>query len=369
MTTPARTALLFVATLGAAACTSAADELPGDPGYVTGPCLQNACFEGYVCLSELCVDPDDDDDDDDDDGDDDDDDGGATGPAGSGEAGAAAADHGAAGGAVASATDGSATSPDDDGTDAADSNDGDDDSASADEAASLTNDDGGDEGGPAVECDVFAQDCPNGEKCNPYATDGGGSWDGTMCVDVDASPAGIGDDCTVVGSGTSGFDDCALGAMCWNVDVETNHGTCIELCSGSQASPTCETPGTVCVINNDGVLPLCALACDPILQDCGGNEGCYPSGDTFVCAPDASGASGSYGSGCAFINVCDPGLFCASSAAVPGCASTGCCSEFCDTTDPVVCSGAAGGQECVAWYEEGQAPPGFEHIGACSIPE
>jgi hypothetical protein len=354
----------FVASLAAGACTTAGDELPGDPGYVTGPCLENACFDGNVCLSELCVDPDEGDGDDD--GDDDDDDGSDDSATGSGESDDAAD---AADSATMDDGTGAADSnPDDGGTDdASDSADGTDTNASAD-SASATNDDGTDEGGVAVECDIFAQDCPNGEKCNPYATDGGSSWDGTLCVDVDASPAAIGDECTVVGSGTSGLDDCVLGAMCWNVDVETNEGTCIELCSGSEANPNCDTPGTVCVISNDGVLPLCALPCDPILQDCAGNEACYPTAATFTCAPDASGEEGSYGNACAFLNVCDPGLFCATAESVPGCNSAACCSEFCDLNDPGVCSGAVGGQECVAWYEEGQAPPGFEHIGACAIP-
>jgi hypothetical protein len=49
----------------------------------------------------------------------------------------------------------------------------------------------------------------------------------------------------------------------------------------------------------------------------------------------------------------------------------GCCSAFCDLTDPeasINCPGAAGGQECIPWYEMGQAPMGLEDVGACAIP-
>jgi hypothetical protein len=62
--------------LALAGCRAAVDDLPGEPGRVTGSCIDDACFEGAVCLSDLCVDPtgdtggdDDDDDDDDDNGD------------------------------------------------------------------------------------------------------------------------------------------------------------------------------------------------------------------------------------------------------------------------------------------------------------
>ena len=29
------------------------------------------------------------------------------------------------------------------------------------------------------ECDAFAQECPEGQKCAPYADDGGSSWNNT----------------------------------------------------------------------------------------------------------------------------------------------------------------------------------------------
>jgi hypothetical protein len=205
----------------------------------------------------------------------------------------------------------------------------------------------------------------------PWANDGGSSWNATRCSPLDPNPGQIGDPCTVEGSGVSGIDNCDIASMCWDVDPETNMGTCDAFCSGSEANPVCEDPATSCVNANNGTLILCLPSCDPLLQDCPEGQACYNVNDTFACAPDASGETGVFGDACEFLNVCDPGLFCANPEAVPDCASGGCCSPFCDFSDPeasAACPGAAGGQECVAWYEEGQAPPGLEDVGACALP-
>jgi len=225
-------------------------------------------------------------------------------------------------------------------------------------------------GGAACECDVWAQDCPEGEKCAPWANDGGSSWNATRCVSVDSSPGVPGDPCVAEGGGLSGFDDCGEGSMCWDVD-ETGMGTCISFCSGNEAAPVCEDPDASCVIANDGVLILCLPSCDPLLSDCAEGSACYPTENSFVCVFDASGEAGAYADPCEFTNVCDPGLWCAPAQAVPGCATGSCCTPFCDRSDPdasAACPGAAGGQECVPWYEEGQVPPGFEDVGSCMIP-
>ncbi len=228
-----------------------------------------------------------------------------------------------------------------------------------------------DGGGVSFECDIFAQDCPPGEKCMPWANDGGTSWNATRCSPVMENPGQPGDECTVEGGGTSGVDSCDIGSMCWDVDGETNVGTCTAMCTGAEDAPICEDPDTNCSIANDGAIVLCLPACDPLLQDCDEGQACYPITGTFVCAPDASGEMGIPGDPCEFINVCDTGLFCAAAAAVPGCTmSSGCCSEFCDLSDP---TGAAqcslgGGQDCVPAFEEGMTPPGYEDVGLCAIP-
>jgi hypothetical protein len=227
-----------------------------------------------------------------------------------------------------------------------------------------------DNGPETHECDMFTQDCLPGEKCMPWANDGGNSWNATRCSPISENPGQPGDECTVEGSGVSGLDDCDIGSMCWDVDPETNIGTCQAMCTGDSANPLCEDPGTACVNVNDGAIVLCLPACDPLLQDCAEGQACYGIDDVFTCVPDASGEMGVYGDPCEYINVCDPGLFCANADAVPGCgASLGCCSEFCDLEDEAgdaQCSGAGGGQACVPWSEN--PSPGLEAVGACVIP-
>jgi hypothetical protein len=228
-----------------------------------------------------------------------------------------------------------------------------------------------DGGGISVECDVWAQDCPVGQKCMPWANDGGNSWNATKCTEVADNPGQVGDECMVEGSGVSGIDTCDISSMCYYVDPETNVGICVGFCQGSQANPVCD-PGFVCSIVNDGVLILCRPECDPLLQDCVEGAACLPAGgtDLFTCIIDASGEMGAQGDACEYLNACDPGLFCANADAVPNCdVATGCCSEFCDLDDPdpnSFCSAA--GTECVPWHEEGTAPPQYTHVGACVIP-
>lgn len=223
-----------------------------------------------------------------------------------------------------------------------------------------------DGGGVQFECDLWAQDCMDGFKCMPWASDGGGSWNATRCSPLDPDPNAVGDPCTVEGSGVSGIDDCDIGAMCWDVDAETNMGTCIELCSCAEDFPVCNTPNTQCAISNDGVLILCLPVCNPLDEAaCPDGQGCYGVGDSFQCAPDASGGVGAVGDECNFINACDPGTFCSSSDNVPGCdaGAVGCCSSFCTLGDDGMC---LAGQACVPWFEQGQAPDEcLGTVGAC----
>jgi hypothetical protein len=226
----------------------------------------------------------------------------------------------------------------------------------------------------APECDVWAQDCPEGEKCMPYANDGGNAWNATKCVPVEGRGQ-VGDPCTVVGMAVSGMDDCAAGLMCYNVQIDTGMGVCYELCGGTPDAPVCEAEGTICANYNDGVLPLCLNECDPTIQDCpGGVDLCLdsPGGDSFVCILDAlPGADGSWGTACNFYNSCDAGLFCAVPTVVAGCVDAGCCAEFCDTTmmNPNdQCTGAPMGEECLDWWNGNPPPPGYEHVGYCGLP-
>ena len=226
--------------------------------------------------------------------------------------------------------------------------------------------DGG--GGNDNECDIFKQDCPKGEKCMPWANDGGGSWNATKCSPLDANPGQIGDECVAEGGGVSGVDNCDIGTMCWFLDAD-NKGTCVEMCQGTPDAPTC-SGDKVCDESNDGVIIVCLDTCDPLAQSCPEGQICFFDGvDTFICDFDASGDMGKYGDPCAYINVCDYGLFCASQENVPDCPSAdGCCSPYCNIMEPNTCPGAPM-QECLPWYGEGNpTPPGQENVGACAVP-
>lgn len=220
--------------------------------------------------------------------------------------------------------------------------------------------------GPGGECDQWAQDCPVGEKCSAYADNGGSAWNNTKCVAVYEDADQPGDDCTVEGSGVSGIDSCDKGSMCWSVDPSTNKGVCVDLCDGNAEAPICES-GHSCAIANK-VLNLCLPFCDPLAQDCPNAELCIPSGQGFVCVFDASGEEGQVFDPCEFGNVCDQGLYCLppSYAAECDAAAGGCCLPFCDVKAPD-CTGA--GQMCLPWFDEGTAPPGYENVGICGIPQ
>lgn len=228
-----------------------------------------------------------------------------------------------------------------------------------------------DGGGVAFECDLFAQDCPEGEKCMPWANDGG-TWNATRCSPIMENPGQPGDECTVEGNSATGIDSCDIAMQCWDVDPKTNTGVCVAMCTGDESNPICEDPDTTCSIANDGAIVLCLPVCDPIIQDCVDGQACYPIAEDWVCGPDASGEMGVYGDPCEFINVCDPGLICDIPEATPGCVGAlGCCTEVCDLTDPAgnaQCQGEAQGQECIPWYPPEATPPGYEDVGTCTIP-
>lgn len=218
------------------------------------------------------------------------------------------------------------------------------------------------------ECEIWAQDCPAGTKCMPWANDGGSAWNATRCTQVDPNPDAVGEPCTVMESGVSGFDSCALGSMCWDVDPKTLEGTCVAFCEGDEAVPICEEEGTACSITNDGVLVLCLPVCNPALPECPEGQGCFAV-DTqtqFFCVPEPAVDAGGLGEPCEDIAVCDPGLACVQSQLVPDCTATGCCSPYCDVTDPA--PPCLPGQQCTPWYEPGMAPAGLESLGVCALP-
>jgi hypothetical protein len=217
------------------------------------------------------------------------------------------------------------------------------------------------------------QDCPAGEKCMPWAYDGGNSWNALKCTPIDPNPKGVGETCTVEGSGVSGVDDCEKGAMCWDVDPMTLQGTCIAMCEGSPDAPKCAAPMS-CVSYNDGVLNLCMMPCSIIEQDCSGFDHCVvtPDGCGTMCVPDMGG-SGGFGTPCEYADACALGLICAPAAQIPGCqGATGCCTPYCDLDDPAAsmnCPGAPA-TACLSYDADGMCAPGspVESVGVCVAP-
>jgi hypothetical protein len=256
---------------------------------------------------------------------------------------------------------GPVTDPDSDPSSPAESAD------SADSADSGTDDEGGfvlrpDGGGAANECDPRAQDCDKGFKCTAWANDGGTFWNANKCVEIGGEGV-AGDPCTVEGSGVAGVDDCGLGNICLNTDAE-GVGTCVQFCEGTDE--TCD-PGDVCAIYNDGVLPICLVGCDPLLQDCPDGQGCIDTPNlSFICFNDASGDMGGDGDPCPpedGENSCDPGMWCGPNSA--GCVDVNCCTAFCDITE----SACPQPDECVSFFgDPDNAPPGFENVGVCVMP-
>ncbi len=232
----------------------------------------------------------------------------------------------------------------------------------------ITDPDGG---GVSIECSVWDQDCDEGEKCSAWANDGGNSWNATKCVPLSGTPAQAGDPCTVEGSGVSGVDTCDVSSMCWDVDPQTNEGTCVAFCTGSENAPVCNDPTASCSIANEGVLILCLPSCDPLIQNCAEGQACYPIDNAFVCAPDASGEEqGADNDACEFLNACDAGNICVNPEIVDGCpsGSNGCCQNVCDLTATPADQGCAGSETCTPWFEEGSVPPGYEDVGVCALP-
>jgi hypothetical protein len=220
------------------------------------------------------------------------------------------------------------------------------------------------------ECDIWAQnDCPEGQKCTAVACEiGSSAWDSNVCRDIQGD-AQTGDLCMMTdGSSTSGNDTCAEGSLCWDPDPDSNVGTCVAFCEGPADSPSCEA-GTLCGVNNDGVLPICLPTCDPLAQDCENTDNlCLPTpaSDGYYCVLDASQQMAPYGAPCSYLNGCNTGLLCVDPAGVPEpeCASAwGCCSPMCSLAAAEPCPGA--GQTCEPVFDP--QPPGYEDVGVCII--
>ncbi|HVI01648.1 MAG TPA: hypothetical protein VM869_23190, partial [Enhygromyxa sp.] len=209
------------------------------------------------------------------------------------------------------------------------------------------------------ECDPYAQDCPEGEKCVPYASSGG-VWDDHKCVPVTGNQA-PGEPC-MYGGIVEATDDCDETSACWDVmDVDGQPiGVCTPFCLGSESDPECP-PMSQCTLSGSGTINFCIKSCDPTLQDCGAGLGCFWANNDFNCIFTARDIPA--GEPCGFINDCAAGLGCLPAEVLPDCAGSACCSAFCDLNRGDEPCDAIPGTVCSAFFEEGTAPLGYDHVG------
>lgn len=215
--------------------------------------------------------------------------------------------------------------------------------------------------------------CPGTKQLEPECADGqkctiDGTLSMTHCVDIDRNPKDLYEPCTVMGDDWSGFDDCGLGLVCWGVD-EQGEGICTGFCDGPSfenckcADLKIKIP-TVC---QDCVVGFCIPTCDPLLQDCPGDQLCVLSINTFTCVLDASGEEGQVNDPCKFVNDCDKGLVCSDTATASSACDqrvAGCCQPFCEFPDE---SCLNPDQACVQLFDP-EVEPEFKEIGVCAIP-
>jgi hypothetical protein len=214
------------------------------------------------------------------------------------------------------------------------------------------------------ECDVVIQDCPEGEKCVPWANDGGNLWNAVRCSPVPDEPAGLGQPCVAEGSPVSGLDDCDVGALCWGVDPRTLQGTCEPLCD-EDAVDSCGD-AAVCA-GYDYFAPfVCLNRCDPLdPASCAADEACEDIEGDLLCIPTVAlpqgltcGAAEQY---------CTPDQACVGAGLLASCEDPECCTPWCDLSapDPDLPCAAVPGETCLPFFEK--APAGYEHVGVCGL--
>jgi hypothetical protein len=220
-------------------------------------------------------------------------------------------------------------------------------------------------GSGSIECDIWAQDCKASDKCQAWANDGGTHWNAVICALVDKNPAALGESCVVLGNAYSGIDTCDGATMCWNVEPDTNAGTCVARCSGSEANPWC-ADGLTCFVSHEGVINLCVPGCDPLAPSCADGFACVLSSfDVFGCIPAAIVPS-EPDSPCEHSIGCGTGLSCTPATSLPSCDGSSCCAALCDTAIADACVDPR--LTCAPLIEEGRTPRGLENVGVCRFP-
>ena len=217
-------------------------------------------------------------------------------------------------------------------------------------------------------CDWWEDDaCPSQEKCVPVSCSHDGTWDTYACRPINGDQ-GAEEPCEVTGELYGGYDDCAAGSWCWDLDPVTQTGLCVANCAHG-SPPTC-SDGRACLIPGSTVPAMCPPSCDPFEPLCPADHVCLPHTEVdagCVCVPGSDDPAG-YGEPCESANACAAGLVCISGALVPalGCSSAnGCCTPYCDLSLPNTCPGA--GQVCEHVFDP--QPAGYENVGVCAVPQ
>lgn len=219
----------------------------------------------------------------------------------------------------------------------------------------------------SFECTPLADDCPQDERCMPWANDGGDAWNSTRCSPIDPQAAAIGEPCSVEGNAVSGIDSCGLDAMCWGVDAKTLMGTCRAMCAPTDDTPdaTCEADQQ-CVAFNEGQLPICVPPCNPLAETPCEDPGeiCRFTEQGMHCLPEQGGIVVGSGMQCGGEPGCDPGFACLSDPFV-NCEAGECCTPFCDLDDPTAndqCAAIDPSMECLPAVDR------TSNVGVCAMP-
>ncbi len=229
-----------------------------------------------------------------------------------------------------------------------------------------------------AQCDIYGQDCGDGDKCTVYSQNADLVPDDLRCCPITGNqPRQKGDSCVVQDYFGSCLDNCDVGTFCLDIDDDGN-GVCQSFCGGSANNPECENDET-CFIYFAGT-PMCFDICDPLAQDCPEGQGCYPDmnaagGTGFICLPQI-GPNNTYNDYCWLLSNCAPGFICVTPDFLPNCEPTsvgvaaGCCTALCDVAEPDNCSSFDDELGCTSWYLNGQTPPSvsLEDVGVCILP-
>ena len=225
---------------------------------------------------------------------------------------------------------------------------------------------------PLEQCDFWAQDCPDGEKCVPFlSSPASGVWDAHVCVPMVREPVRSGEPCEYVpieGHTVSAIDTCDGISIC--LDLFSEALECTEMCTGTPSMPGCATDWKLCRLNGDGILNLCTGGCDPRLPgECPTGLSCVAQFSNqerrgFACLPPGTSIPGGNGDSCECANCCAPGHECAPASVVgPDCTGASCCTPYCDLAEPG--SECASGQRCVALFPPDH--PVHADVGRCEV--